>query len=37
MGRGGYRFSDDRRLGLPLSIAVAVCGTGLILWWWPLE
>ena len=37
MGPGGYRFSDYWRLGLPLSILVAVCGTGLILWEWPLR
>jgi di/tricarboxylate transporter len=37
MGPGGYRFSDYWRLGLPLSIMVAVCGTGLILWQWPLR
>jgi di/tricarboxylate transporter len=37
MGPGGYRFSDYWRLGLPLSILVAVCGTGLILLTWPLR
>jgi di/tricarboxylate transporter len=37
MGPGGYRFSDYWRLGLPLSILVAVCGTGLILLEWPLR
>jgi di/tricarboxylate transporter len=37
MGPGGYRFSDYWRLGLPLSIIVAVCGTALILLWWPLH
>jgi di/tricarboxylate transporter len=37
MAPGGYRFSDYWRLGLPLSILVAVCGTGLILWEWPLR
>ena len=37
MGPGGYRFSDYWRLGLPLTILVAVCGTGLILWQWPLR
>jgi di/tricarboxylate transporter len=37
MGPGGYRFSDYWRLGLPLSILVAVCGTGLILLEWPLH
>ena len=37
MGPGGYRFSDYWRLGLPLSILVAVCGTWLILLTWPLR
>jgi di/tricarboxylate transporter len=37
MGPGGYRFSDYWRLGLPLSIIVAVCGTALIMLWWPLR
>ena len=37
MGPGGYRFSDYWRLGLPLSILVAVCGTALILLEWPLR
>jgi di/tricarboxylate transporter len=37
MGPGGYRFSDYWRLGLPLTIIVAVCGTALILFWWPLR
>lgn len=37
MGPGGYRFSDYWRLGLPLSIIVSVCGTALILLWWPLK
>jgi di/tricarboxylate transporter len=37
MGPGGYRFSDYWRLGLPLSILVAVLGTALILLWWPLQ
>jgi di/tricarboxylate transporter len=36
MGPGGYRFSDYWRLGLPLSILVAVVGTWLILLAWPL-
>jgi di/tricarboxylate transporter len=35
MGPGGYRFSDYWRLGLPLSILVAVAGTWLIVWQWP--
>jgi di/tricarboxylate transporter len=34
MGPGGYRFADYWRLGLPLSVLVAVLGTLLIVWWW---
>ncbi len=37
MGPGGYRFSDYWRLGLPLSILVAVFGTWLIVLVWPLK
>jgi di/tricarboxylate transporter len=37
MGPGGYRFSDYWRLGLPLSIMVAVFGTWLIVLTWPLR
>jgi di/tricarboxylate transporter len=37
MAPGGYRFSDYWRLGLPLSILVAVLGTWLILQQWPLR
>jgi di/tricarboxylate transporter len=37
MGPGGYRFSDYWRLGLPLSILVALAGTWLILLRWPLQ
>ena len=37
MGPGGYRFSDYWRLGLPLSIMVAMFGTLLIVWEWPLK
>lgn len=33
---GGYRFGDYARLGAPLSLLVAVLGTPLILWFWPL-
>ncbi|MEZ5776104.1 MAG: SLC13 family permease [Hyphomicrobiaceae bacterium] len=36
MEPGGYRFGDYWRLGLPLSILVAVLGTPLIMWVWPL-
>jgi di/tricarboxylate transporter len=37
MGPGGYRFSDYWRLGLPLSVIVAVLGTFLISVFWPLR
>jgi di/tricarboxylate transporter len=37
MRPGGYRFSDYWRLGLPLSILVAVLGTWLITLSWPLR
>jgi di/tricarboxylate transporter len=37
MGPGGYRFTDYWRLGLPLSILVAVLGTILIISAWPLN
>ncbi len=37
MGPGGYRFGDYWRLGLPLSIMVAVLGTILIRLAWPLH
>ena len=36
MGPGGYRFFDYWRLGLPLSIIIAVGGTLLISYFWPL-
>lgn len=36
LGPGGYRFGDYARLGAPLSLLVAVLGTPLILWFWPL-
>lgn len=36
MGPGGYKFSDYPRLGLPLSVLVAVLGTVLIALFWPL-
>ncbi|WP_298957506.1 SLC13 family permease [uncultured Methylobacterium sp.] len=36
MGPGGYRFGDYARLGLPLSILVAVVGTVLISLFWPV-
>jgi di/tricarboxylate transporter len=37
MRPGGYRFGDYARLGLPLSVLVAVVGTCLIVWSWPLR
>jgi di/tricarboxylate transporter len=37
MGPGGYRFADYWHLGLPLSILVVICGTPLILAFWPLH
>ncbi|CAH2603034.1 SLC13 family permease [Rhodovastum atsumiense] len=37
MGPGGYRFGDYWRLGLPLSIIVAVVATLLIPVFWPLR
>ena len=37
MRPGGYRFSDYWRLGLPLTVLVAVAGTWLIVWSWPLR
>jgi di/tricarboxylate transporter len=37
MGPGGYRFTDYWRLGLPLTILVAVFGTWFILLEWPLR
>jgi di/tricarboxylate transporter len=36
MGPGGYRFGDYWRLGLPLSLIVAVFGVTLIAIIWPL-
>jgi len=36
MARGGYRFADYWRLGLPLSAFVVLVGTPLILLFWPL-
>ena len=37
MGPGGYRFGDYWRLGLPLSIIVALLGSSLIAVVWPLR
>jgi di/tricarboxylate transporter len=36
MGPGGYRALDFPKLGLPLSVAVAVTALTLIPWLWPL-
>lgn len=36
MGPGGYRFSDYSRLGLPLSVMVALLAPPLILVLWPI-
>jgi di/tricarboxylate transporter len=36
MGPGGYRFGDYWRLGLPLSVMVALLGALLISIFWPL-
>ncbi|HEU0071034.1 MAG TPA: SLC13 family permease [Alphaproteobacteria bacterium] len=36
MGPGCYRFNDYWRLGLPLSVLVALLGTALIAFVWPL-
>ncbi|MBN8873180.1 MAG: SLC13 family permease [Rhodospirillales bacterium] len=37
MRPAGYRFGDYWRLGLPLSVLVAIAGTWLIVWSWPLK
>ena len=37
MGPGGYRFGDFWRLGLPLTIMVAIGGTWLIVRAWPMH
>jgi di/tricarboxylate transporter len=37
MGPGGYRFGDYWRLGLPLTLVVAVVAVPLILRFWPLR
>lgn len=37
MAPGGYRFGDYWKLGLPLSIIVAVAGTALITVFWPIR
>jgi len=37
MGPGGYRFGDYARLGLPLSIIVALVAVPLIMFVWPMR
>jgi di/tricarboxylate transporter len=37
MGPGGYRFSDYPRLGLPLSLLVAVVAVPALMLVWPLN
>lgn len=37
MGPGGYKFSDYSRLGLPLSLLVAVTAVPSIMYFWPLS
>jgi di/tricarboxylate transporter len=36
MGPGGYKFSDDPKLGAPLSLLVLVIGPPTILLFWPM-
>jgi di/tricarboxylate transporter len=37
MRPAGYHFGDYWRLGLPLTVLVAIAGTVLIVWSWPLR
>ncbi|ASV83366.1 citrate transporter family protein [Ochrobactrum quorumnocens] len=37
MGPGGYRFSDYPRLGLPLSIIIALVTIPTLMFFWPLK
>ncbi|MBC2885530.1 SLC13 family permease [Ochrobactrum sp. CM-21-5] len=37
MGPGGYRFSDYPRLGLPLSIIIAIVTVPTLMFFWPLK
>jgi di/tricarboxylate transporter len=37
MGAGGYRFGDDARLGLPLSLIIVLVDAALIPIVWPLQ
>ena len=36
LGPGGYKFSDYWKMGLPLEIIIAIIGTPLILYFWPV-
>lgn len=36
MGPGGYRFSDYLKVGVPLTILIAVVALLLLPWFWPL-
>jgi di/tricarboxylate transporter len=37
MGPGGYKFSDYPRLGLPLSIIIALVTVPALMFFWPLR
>ncbi|MBA8818384.1 SLC13 family permease [Ochrobactrum sp. P6BS-III] len=37
MGPGGYKFSDYPRLGLPLSIIIAIVTVPTLMFFWPLN
>ncbi|WP_176037779.1 SLC13 family permease [Brucella tritici] len=37
MGPGGYKFSDYPRLGLPLSIIIAIVTVPTLMFFWPLK
>ncbi|KAB2722789.1 SLC13 family permease [Brucella intermedia] len=37
MGPGGYKFSDYSRLGLPLSIIIAIVTVPTLMFFWPLK
>lgn len=37
MGPGGYKFSDYPRLGLPLSIIIAIVTVPTLMFFWPLR
>ena len=36
LGPGGYKFTDYWKMGLPLEILIVLCGTPLVLYFWPL-